>query len=131
MKPEARRRKSEVGSRGSKKLKLFLPCLACVGLLLAGGCASILKIATYNSDTPRRNEKVFWATTGDLDILRNVWKQVDLPFAVPAALIAVLDLPFSLATDILMLPLDFYWDAARDEQRKARNLELNETPDPQ
>ena len=108
--------------------KLFLPCcLACVIFWLAGGCASYIKIRQYNEDW-HKSHKTFQATTGDFNLM------VGIPVLTP---FWICDLPFSLATDIVMLPLDIYWDftkekrmARKKEEYEARKSDSNETSAP-
>ena len=126
-----------------KQLQFFIfPCLACVLLLLAGGCSTIAKIAFYNSERdPRKGEKTFWAVKGNmnaLDFLLNKRHTSDMPAPLICVPFFLLDLPISLATDLLMLPLDLHWDATKDErearkkaEQEAKNSDSNETPDPQ
>ena len=110
-----------------------MPCLACVGLLLVNGCATFVKIVNYNEKGVYGNrDKTFQVVSFDTKLLELMWIRDPAPLLTSVIMTPfwLLDIPISLVADILMLPLDLYWDAANDE-RAARNIDSNETPDPQ
>ena len=113
--------------------KLFLPCcLACALLLIAGGCGTINKIVYYNENVG--TDKICFATTTDFNAMEHLWERAPLLGLITTPF-WILDLPISIAADIIMLPLDIYWDVIYldviREKRKARRSISNEASDPQ
>ena len=105
-------------------------CLACVLLLIAGGCASTIKIVSYKDKKGAGGIefKTYQASCCDVAVVTYLWKNAPIYFTILYTPFAICDLPFSLVTDTFMLPLDLYWDANK-EKREARKSDLNEPPD--
>ena len=93
-------------------------CLGCVLLLLliTGSCASIYKIFNYKEIMEYKEDPRFYSIRRDLALFRSsfiydFWNgrgdKYDYPFLL--FLLPLIDLPFSLVTDIIMHPYDKYY----------------------
>jgi len=93
--------------------KIIINILIAVFLLNLSGCATImLGLEERNSWN-----KIYPATFGDCEILRDCFSEKGVPFyfgyidgwaRAPVILINTVDLPISITSDTLLLPVDIY-----------------------
>ena len=94
----------------------FLSIFLCGMIFLTGGCATSYKLEDYKK-AKKHEDMRFWASKADMAIAFLIINPIPL-----------LDLPFSLAADIIMFPIDQYFYSVNVEPRirKKRN---NESPE--
>ena len=93
------------------KIVFLIKYLVCGAMIFTGGCATMYKLNDYNYNKKREDMR-FWATKNDLAV------GVVFP---PLLLFALVDLPFSLATDTIMFPFDQYYYSVNKNITNAKN----------
>ena len=83
-------------------------------LLLGNGCASSVCIGARISDGNPQGE-IFPATRMDAHVMGGLWDAGS--WAILIEPFALLDMPFSLVTDTLVLPYDVYCAKRRADER--------------
>jgi len=114
--------------------KLIINILIVVFLINLSGCATIAMLDLYDRD---RTAKVYPATYLDGELICECFSKRGIPFwmgahidglgRIPVFIIGTIDLPISITSDTLLLPMDVYrWNFPKKSIEPIKKQEHNE-----